>query len=324
MKILLKLINKFFIKRVIIISSETSTSFINITKSFQILFVFITLLCYYFCIKNLILYFDKYNIKKVATENYKLKILNNRINNNLSLIEKDLNAFYIFIGKDTNSFASEKNQHAFKDNKEFFLVSKMNSLKNDLLHVEQKYISILKNLNFIDNKQVQENAQSLEKRLNNISYYKNLFDIIPFGLPGKTAVITSRFGIRVHPIIGHKHFHKGVDLFIQDNKVLSTQAGKVVRTEKTLGFGNVIEIESIKDNNTIKTRYAHLKSLNVKIGQKILQGDLIGIQGKTGLATAPHVHYEVMLNNKVINPQNILYFAKSDLTFDKLSKFAVK
>lgn len=324
MKIVLNIINKIFKKKVIIISSDSNTSFINISKTFQISVTLITFLCYFFCIKNIISYFDKYNIKKVAVENYKLKLANKRINKNLSLIEKDLDAFYAFIGKDPKVSSLEKDSNLLHKNQEFTLVSKMNNLKNDLLYVEQKYISILKNLNFIDKKKSQENVQSLEKRLNNISYYKSLFDIIPFGLPGKTAVITSRFGIRVHPIIGHKHFHKGIDLFIENNKVLSTQNGNVVRAEKTLGFGNVIEIESRKNNNIVKTRYAHLKSLNVKIGQKVSKGDLIGIQGKTGLATAAHVHYEVMLNNEVINPQNILYFAKNDLAFDKLSKFAVK
>lgn len=142
-----------------------------------------------------------------------------------------------------------------------------------------------------------------------ISLYADTI-IKPQGLPVLSDVLNksinkmSGFGYRFHPIHKKMRMHTGIDIGCRaDSEVLSTANGKVVRVQYTkYGYGNNIIIEH---SNKYKTLYAHLKNISVKVNQNIKRGQVIGYSGNTGTSTSPHLHYEVIVNNKKVDP--ILY-----------------
>ncbi|WP_430814085.1 M23 family metallopeptidase [Carboxylicivirga sp. RSCT41] len=127
----------------------------------------------------------------------------------------------------------------------------------------------------------------------------------------------SGWGYRIHPIYKVKKFHEGMDFSAPiGTDIYATADGKVTKitTEKT-GYGKRIEIDH---GFGYKTLYAHLDKFNVKRGQKVKRGDIIGYVGNTGGSTAPHLHYEVHVKGKKVNPQH--YYFKEDLTAEQYDK----
>ena len=121
----------------------------------------------------------------------------------------------------------------------------------------------------------------------------------------KTVQMTSPFGARYHPIRQAIVFHEGVDLAgAAGQPVYATGDGVVESTQINFsGYGNVIVIDH---GFGYKTRYAHLKEINVTAGQVVIRGDKIGTLGSSGLSTGPHLHYEVIYRGTQINPWNYL------------------
>ncbi len=127
-----------------------------------------------------------------------------------------------------------------------------------------------------------------------------VFEYFPTLSPVK-GYITSRFGTRVHPIEGEEKFHTGIDIAAPyGSPVYATASGKVIRARKTSsGKGNYVMIKHI---NNLITVYLHLSRIIVKEGQFIKKGEIIGYIGTSGLATGPHLHYEVLFNGKPTDP----------------------
>lgn len=118
--------------------------------------------------------------------------------------------------------------------------------------------------------------------------------------------LTSRFGYRIHPITGWGHFHGGVDLVgVGSDEIVAVADGTVVRSrivtnksDATWEWGEYIAITGT-DGMTIY--YCHLAKRLVKVGAKVKAGDVIGVQGMTGQATGPHLHFEVRKGSKQVN-----------------------
>ncbi len=116
--------------------------------------------------------------------------------------------------------------------------------------------------------------------------------------------VTSGFGPRVSPFTGRPAKHHGIDIRASiGTSVLAPATGTVVHRKHDTGFGKVI---TIAHGNGLSTRYGHLNSMGVKIGQKISRGDVIGTVGNTGLSTGPHLHYEVIVNKIRIDPKKFI------------------
>lgn len=116
--------------------------------------------------------------------------------------------------------------------------------------------------------------------------------------------ISSTYGWRIHPITGQRRFHEGLDIAANHgNPVYAYTDGRVVEAGWNGGYGNCILIDH---GNGLKTRYAHLSRINVKVGQKVKTGQRIGAVGSTGNSTGPHLHFEVIKNGKTQNPLNYL------------------
>ena len=115
--------------------------------------------------------------------------------------------------------------------------------------------------------------------------------------------ISSRFGGRVHPVLGTYRQHQGVDYAATyGTPVRATADGIVTRAGRASGYGNLIEVRHV---NGIRTRYGHLSGFakGLHVGERVTQGETIGFVGSTGLSTGPHLHYEFVINGRPTNPQ---------------------
>ena len=116
--------------------------------------------------------------------------------------------------------------------------------------------------------------------------------------------ISSYYGYRIHPITGQRRFHDGIDITANHGYgVYAYTDGRVVETGWNGGYGNCILIDH---GNGLKTRYAHLSRIYVRVGQRVKTGERIGAVGSTGNSTGPHLHFEVIKNGKTKNPLNYI------------------
>jgi murein DD-endopeptidase MepM/ murein hydrolase activator NlpD len=101
----------------------------------------------------------------------------------------------------------------------------------------------------------------------------------------------------------------------EGTKVYATGEGKVMYAAWKRGFGNLIQINH---GYNYVTFYAHLSKINVRVGQKVSRGDVIGAVGSTGKSTGPHLHYEVHYKGKPENPANYYFLDLSPEEYDKM------
>ncbi len=128
---------------------------------------------------------------------------------------------------------------------------------------------------------------------------------IPILLPMNKARVTSPYGMRKHPIRRKLILHKGIDLVGDRSKVIYAAAsGVVTRSAYDKGYGNLIEI---KHSNSISTKYAHLSKLHVRKGGRVIKGQRIGVEGKTGRTSGSHLHFEVILKGRPVNPADFIF-----------------
>ena len=135
------------------------------------------------------------------------------------------------------------------------------------------------------------------------------------------AKISSNFGMRTHPISGYNKLHKGVDFAApKGTPVFAGGNGKVEFIGNNGGYGKYIRL---RHNNGYKTAYAHLSRFNKNIskGDTVNQGNIIGYVGSTGNSTGPHLHYEIIFQNKQINPMTLKLPSGKILTNEELTRF---
>jgi murein DD-endopeptidase MepM/ murein hydrolase activator NlpD len=133
----------------------------------------------------------------------------------------------------------------------------------------------------------------------------------------------SGWGYRIHPIYKIRRFHYGMDFTAPTGtEVYATGDGEVILVEYSRrGYGNQIIIDH---GYGYKTLYAHMSGFNVKLGQQVKRGDVIGFVGSTGLSTAPHLHYEVHLNNKKVNPINYYFNDLTPEEYDRMIELSMR
>lgn len=125
------------------------------------------------------------------------------------------------------------------------------------------------------------------------------------GRPIQKGWLSSYFGIRKDPFNGRPAMHKGLDFAgKEDAPIIATAAGVVSWASERYGYGQLIEIDHGKG---IKTRYGHNKKILVNVGDVVNKGQAIARMGSTGRSTGPHVHYEILRNNKQIDPVKYVY-----------------
>lgn len=127
---------------------------------------------------------------------------------------------------------------------------------------------------------------------------------IPQHLPASLNYISSGFGYRADPFTGGAAFHAGLDFKGPIGApIYSAAAGRVSFVGVQQGYGNVVEIDH---GNGLMTRYAHMSGFRTRVGQPVQAGQQIGLIGSTGRSTGPHLHFEVHVNDRAVNPRPFL------------------
>jgi murein DD-endopeptidase MepM/ murein hydrolase activator NlpD len=127
---------------------------------------------------------------------------------------------------------------------------------------------------------------------------------IPSGTPALAPAITSGFGYRRDPFTGAAALHSGIDFKgAPGSPILAAAQGKIVFAGVKSGYGNCVEVAH---GNGLVTRYAHMSSIGVRVGQKVDKGERLGGMGSTGRSTGTHLHFEVRHNDRAMNPRPFL------------------
>ena len=129
-------------------------------------------------------------------------------------------------------------------------------------------------------------------------------DALPLGRPAAVSSESSGFGVRMDPFSGEPAFHTGQDFsgaFL--SPITATAPGIVSFTGVRSGYGNTVEIDH---GRGFKTRYAHLATILVTVGQRVALGQRLGAMGSTGRSTGTHLHYEVWVNGRAQNPMRFV------------------
>lgn len=147
-----------------------------------------------------------------------------------------------------------------------------------------------------------------EMALNKADMLASIPAIIP--ISRGTDRLISGYGMRIHPIYKTMRMHAGVDFTAPPGTpIYATGNGVVVRVERNnYGYGRMVVIDH---GYGYQTLYAHMSEFNVRRGQKVQRGEIIGKVGNTGTSTAPHLHYEIHRNGRAVNPVHYFY---NDLT----------
>ncbi len=166
-------------------------------------------------------------------------------------------------------------------------------------------------------------TQSLSEIDNRVTRFEDMMVTRPAMQPIDNRQLTrfnTIFGMRKHPIHGDWRNHNGLDLTADTGTpVYATGDGVVIDAKYNGGYGNVI---FLSHGYGFESRYAHLSKFNVVSGQRVKRGEKIGYVGNTGLSTNSHLHYEVLHNNKWINPIYFMYHDLSQGEYNELLKEA--
>jgi murein DD-endopeptidase MepM/ murein hydrolase activator NlpD len=155
-----------------------------------------------------------------------------------------------------------------------------------------------------DASSLNENDRDIIANVDRMILLHDIIKQLPLSTPIENAQTTGPFGRRVDPFNGRWAIHPGVDLAGPvGSKIYSTSAGIVVSAGHRAAYGNMVDIDH---GFGIVTRYGHLSRILVKEGEMVRKGQQVGIQGSTGRSTGPHLHYEVRINDRPVNPVKFL------------------
>ncbi|HZW76851.1 MAG TPA: M23 family metallopeptidase [Flavobacteriaceae bacterium] len=169
-------------------------------------------------------------------------------------------------------------------------------------------INIAKNIDILT-KQIVVQSKSLDEITELAANKEKLLAAIPAIQPIKNEDMNrmaSGYGYRADPFTKAKKFHYGMDFSApRGTPIYATGEGKVVRADnKASGYGNHVIIDH---GYGYQSLYGHLYKYNVKVGQKVKRGDIIGFVGSTGRSSGPHLHYEVFKDDMRMNPMDFYY-----------------
>ena len=142
--------------------------------------------------------------------------------------------------------------------------------------------------------------------------------------PVDGARVSSRFGMRKHPILGYSKMHRGVDFAApRGTPIFAAGDGTIMEVGRKGSYGKYIRM---RHTSNFQTAYAHLHryAKGLKKGQRVKQGDVIGYVGSTGRSTGPHLHYEVLKNGRQVNPTELKLPKGEKLRGKDLEAFVVE
>jgi murein DD-endopeptidase MepM/ murein hydrolase activator NlpD len=217
-------------------------------------------------------------LAELQSQVLRLNALGERLADNANIPEKEFNFRQIPPSGGPSAVESETIRKSFAQ-----LLNEISSLEVLLKH-EENQLQALESLN-------------LGHHIENSRYLS--------GRPIKKGWLSSYYGMRKDPFHGKPAMHKGIDFAgKEDGDIIATASGVVSWADERYGYGQLIEINH---GDGLKTRYGHNKTLLVNVGDVVTKGQVIAKMGSTGRSTGPHVHYEILLNNKQVNPLKFVY-----------------
>ncbi len=133
------------------------------------------------------------------------------------------------------------------------------------------------------------------------------------------GAISSRYGMRRHPILGYRRMHSGLDFRARSGTPIYAATDGVVNfSGRNGGYGNFVRL---RHAGGLSTGYAHMSRIAVRNGQNVERGQVIGYVGSTGLSTGPHLHYEMYRNGQKIDPASVEFVTRAQLSRDQLANF---
>ncbi len=231
----------------------------------------------------------------------------NKIDELISITKKEenfnkrINDLDYILKKNIENRSSDKNMKSSLLERRINIDSlKYSQIKFFKMYFERQLFNCKKSEILLIKEIKEEREEALES--SNVTYIKGRWPLENY------RYISSGYGYRTHPITKKLNFHNGIDIPAPKNtSVIASDDGIVIFAGYKNGYGNVVEIEHF-DNK--KTLYAHNNSIVVNEGQVVKRGQVIAKVGSTGDSTGNHVHFEVKINNKRINP---LYGISNDL-----------
>lgn len=246
--------------------------------------------------------------REIENMKFQYEILNKRMDQVVNVLEnvedRDNNIYRVYF--EANPITSEQRQSGFGGINRY---KNLEGFENSEIITEtaQKLDQLSKRV-VVQSKSLDEIAEMAKNK-------DELLASIPAIQPVKNDDLkrtASGYGMRMHPILKYRKMHNGMDFSAPKNsEVYATGNAVVKKAQKSTGYGNLIVLDH---GFGYETYYAHLEKFNVRRGQKVKRGEVIGYIGNTGLSTAPHLHYEVHKNKKVVNPIN---FYHGDLTAEE-------
>ena len=276
--------------------------------------------------------------------------IDDNINQNLDLFNKTFrnqdipneainqfpNESNIIISQNYKSNTNDKNQYPQppKLNDKVKSLRFIASVDNELIQMENVFKAInvkLKNDDLVSVETILKNNEiidpdsdnffrGLKTRLNLLAIYKDALQNLPLKPPMEHYYVSSSYGPRKHPVTGKYRMHHGIDLAGTWQENISVSAdGTVVFAGYHGSFGKVIRI---RHNYGIMTTYGHLAKINVRRGDIVNEGQVIGKMGRTGKVKGAHLHYEISVNGKSQNPATYIKIGRSLLSRTSLKGYA--
>jgi murein DD-endopeptidase MepM/ murein hydrolase activator NlpD len=196
-------------------------------------------------------------------------------------------------------------------------IREKNIIHKDIILKLHESVDKLRRKVYIESRSQDEVVQLAEKK-------EKLFAAIPAIQPianKHLLALASGYGMRVHPIYKVRKMHTGIDFAAAvGTPIYATADGFIDKLEVNFsGYGKMIEIDH---GFGYRTRYAHVHGFAVRLGQHVKRGELIGYVGDTGLSTAPHLHYEVIINGAYVNPIHYFFNDLNAAEYEKLVELA--
>lgn len=262
-----------------------------------------------------------------------LKVFDSPKEVHLKKENKELLAYYNMMEKELKNTQKTLNALEQRDDQVYRLIFEADPIPNSVRQAgfggTERYKDIMekglereelivRNMSKLDKlkKQMYVQSKSYDELIEIAKNKKEMLASIPAIQPlndDQATRLASGYGMRIHPIYKVKMMHTGIDFASKRGKpIYATGKGKVTAVKHTYtGYGKMVEIDH---GYGYKSRYGHLQKFNVKKGDEVKRGQVIGYVGNTGTSTGPHLHYEILHDKKYVNP--VHYFFK-DMNADQ-------
>lgn len=165
-----------------------------------------------------------------------------------------------------------------------------------------------------------ESYLELQRLLDTVGDGRNRIPAIQPVINQQLTLLTASYGMRIHPFYRTLQSHQGVDYTVPEgSRVFATADGRVKEIASCSTAGRTIVIDH---GNGYETSYSHLLAVNVRRGQEVRRGDIIGLSGNTGLSIAPHLHYEVRHNGMRVDPIHYFFMELSPVEYQRIIRIA--